>query len=298
LFLGTPNGKNQFYDIAQQARQAEADGDPEWFYREYKASETGLLDASYLAEARRVMSEDEYAQEFECSFEASVQGAVYAREIIRAREQGRITGVPYDPLMPVDTDWDLGIGDETAIWFSQSSPSGEVRLIDYYHASGQGLAHFAQVLKSKDYFYGTHTAPHDIEVRELGSGHTRLEMARQLGIHFAVCRRLPKLEDGIQAVRALLPRCWFDRDRAKDGIEALQHYRWDYNVKLHEFKPVPLHDWASHGADAFRTLAVRHSTPKPTRLQANRPMADPEPDERRGVFGRRGPQRSMRRGGY
>jgi len=120
LFLGTPNGKNQFYDIAQYAKTEEAKGNADWFYREYKASDTGLLDAGYLASARAVMTADEYAQEFECSFEASVKGAIYAKEIEQARAAGRITSVPYDPALPVDTDWDLGIGDAMAIWFSQT----------------------------------------------------------------------------------------------------------------------------------------------------------------------------------
>jgi phage terminase large subunit len=139
LFLGTPNGKNQFYDIAQHAKAEEAKGNPDWFYREYKASDTGLLDAGYLASARAVMTADEYAQEFECSFEASVKGAIYAKELERLRTDGRITTVPYDPLLPVDTDWDLGIGDAMSIWFSQRTRSGELRLIDYHETSGRRL---------------------------------------------------------------------------------------------------------------------------------------------------------------
>ncbi len=296
LFIGTPNGKNQFYDVAQRARQ-----DDGWFFAEYKASETGILPMAELEAARSAMSADQYAQEFECSFEASVQGAVFAREIMAAREAGRVTQVPYDPLMPVDTAWDLGVGDATAIWFSQSSPSGEVRLIDYYEATGEGLAHYAQVLKAKGYFYGSHVAPHDIEVRELGTGHSRLEMARQLGISFIVAPRL-SLEDGISAARALLPRCWFDATRAGVGLEMLQHYRWDYNQRIHEFKPVPVHDFASHGADAFRTLAVRHITPR-TRVSKALNQFDVDISERQDRALVRsvrvvGGQRYARRGGY
>lgn len=257
LFIGTPNGKNQFYDIVQQAK-----ADPAWFFAEYRASQTGLIAASELASARQSMTADEYAQEFECSFEASVKGAVYAREIIQAREAGRITRVPYDPALPVDTDWDLGVGDATAIWFSQTLYSGEVRLIDYYENSGLGLAHYRQVLNEKAYTYGTHWAPHDIQVREMTSGHSRLDAARQLGIQFQVSPKVESLEDGIHAARMLLPRCWFDADKAKRGIECLQHYRWDFNTRINEFKHLPVHDWSSHGADAFRGLAYRHYTPK------------------------------------
>ena len=256
LFLGTPSGKNQFYDVIQTARTSD-----DWIFAEYKASETGLIAPDELASARASMSQDEYDQEYECSFEASVKGAVFARELISARQDGRITTVPYDPQLPVDTAWDLGVGDATAIWFSQSSPGGEVRLIDYYEASGEGLAHYVKVLRDRPYVYGQHVGPHDIEVRELGTGHSRIEMARSLGLNFIVCPKL-SLEDGIAAVRALLPRCWFDHVKAQPGVEALQHYRWDYNTRIHEFKSMPVHDWASHGADAFRTLAVRHWTPR------------------------------------
>lgn len=257
LFIGTPNGKNQFYEIIQTAKR-----EPEWFFAEYKASQTQLLKAADLEAAARVMTIDEYAQEFECSFEASVKGAIYAREIIAARESGRITRVPYDPALPVDTDWDLGIGDSTAIWFSQTLYSGEVRLIDYYEASGVGLHHYLNILNQRPYSYGTHWAPHDIQVRELTTGHSRLEMARQLGLSFRVSPKIESLEDGVHAARMLLPRCWFDAEKCGKGIETLQHYRWDYNTRIKEFTPRPVHDWASHGADAFRGLAFRHYTPK------------------------------------
>lgn len=267
FFIGTPNGKNQFYDIVEKAKS-----DPHWFCAIYRASETGILSAEELENARQTMTADEYAQEYECSFEASVKGAVYARELQAIREQGRITRIPYDPALPVDTDWDLGVGDSTAIWFSQSLSTGEVRLIDYYEASGVGLSHYLSLLNDKTqkrgYAYGTHWAPHDIEVKELGSGHSRKETAYSLGLNFQVVPKL-SLEDGIHAARMLLPRCWFD-EQTRYGVEALQSYRWDYNTRIHEFKPLPVHDWASHGADAFRGLAVRHLTPTQKRPHAER----------------------------
>src|SRR3990167_1385253 len=169
LFLGTPNGKNQFYEIAQHAKAREAAGDPEWFFREYKASETGLLDSAYLAQARSLMTPDEYAQEFEGSFDAAVKGAIYSKELEAARTGNRIGTVPYDPVLPVVTAWDLGVGDYTGIWFVQAIRGGEVRVIDYYEASGEGLPHYAAVLQAKGYVYGTHWAPHDIQVREFSS---------------------------------------------------------------------------------------------------------------------------------
>lgn len=293
LFVGTPNGKNQFYDAVQQAKT-----EPDWFCAEYRASKTGILSQDELRQARAVMTQDEYNQEYECSFEASVKGAIYAREIQQAREQGRITRVAYEPGLLVDTWWDLGVGDATAIWFTQPHQS-ETRVIDYYEASGVGMQHYAGVLASKPYAYGQHIAPHDIAVKELGSGRSRLETARELGIHFQVAPRA-SLEDGINAVRMLLPKCWFDAERCAKGIETLQHYRWDYNARINEFKPVPLHDWASHGADAFRTGAMKQYVPrlKATDEQAalRRAQRDYDPMDRQVVgFGGR---RMGMRGGY
>lgn len=277
LFLGTPNGKNQFYDIAQHAKAEEATGNPDWFFREFKASQTGLLDAGYLASAKSIMTPDEYAQEFECSFEASVKGSIYARELDQAREDRRITTVPYDALLRVDTDWDLGVGDATAIWFSQTDRSGTVRIIDYHEASGEGLPYYVNVLNAKRYVYGTHWAPHDIAVRELGSGKSRLEIAALLGLRFETTPRIHgsqgiELEEGIAAARMFLSRCWFDEAKCRPGLESLANYRRDYNQRLNEFKATPVHDKHSHAADAFRGLAVRHQTPREKRHDTIRHM--------------------------
>lgn len=274
LFLGTPNGKNQFFEIAQHAKRQEAAGDPEWFYREYKASQTGLLDTVYLEQARQMMTSDEYAQEFECSFEAAVKGAIFARELEQARADGRITRVPYEPSLPVDTTWDLGFGgkgDSTSIWFTQSLRTHEIRVIDYHEAQGEGLPYYAQMLQSKRYAYGQHWAPHDIIVKE-STGKTRIETAAALGISFQIVPNVG-IEDGIHAARMIFPKCWFDGDKCAKGIEALQHYRRDYNEKLNEFKAMPVHDWASHGADAFRYLGVRHQPPDPVQLFMDEPRA-------------------------
>jgi hypothetical protein len=196
--------------------------------------------------------------------------------------------VPYESALPVDTAWDLGVGDATAIWFFQRLYTGEVRVIDYYESSGVGLQHYGAVLKAKPYAYGLHWAPHDIEVRELTSGQSRREIAANFGIHFSI---VPKahLEEGIHAARIVLPKCWFDAEKTEQGLEALQHYRWDYNTRIEEFKHLPVHDWASHGADAFRYLALSLHTPrKPLARESNRDV-DPM-DRPRGVarFGRRG----------
>lgn len=266
MFCGTPNGRNQFYEIAQHAKQEQARGNADWFYAEHKASQTGLLDPAYLASARAVMTDDEYEQEFECSFTAAVKGAIFSKELAAAQAEQRIGRVPYEPLLPVDTTWDLGFGgkgDATAIWFTQSLRNHEIRVIDYYEAQGEGLPHYAGVLQSKRYVYGQHWAPHDIIVKE-STGKTRIETASSLGITFQIVPNVG-VEDGIHAARMILGRCWFDAEKCAKGIDALQHYRRDYNHQLNEFKATPVHDWASHGADGFRYLAVRHQTPDPVR---------------------------------
>ena len=196
-----------------------------------------------------------------------------------ARQSGRITSVPYDPALPVETTWDLGVGDAMAIWFSQSTRGGEVRLIDYLEGSGEGFPYYIKALAEKGYLYGKHWAPHDINVREMGTGRSRLEVAAGQGIKFDVTPRMQdsvsgEVEEGIHAARMLFPRCWFDATRCKAGLEALMHYRRDYNERLNEFKATPVHDWSSHGADAFRYLAVNQKTPvdRKRAKMANMPM--------------------------
>jgi hypothetical protein len=236
----------------------------------FKASQTGIISPEELADARAAMTEEQYLQEYECSFEAAVRGSIYGAELEAARQEGRLGLVPVDPVLPVHTTWDLGMGDSTAIWFSQHTKSGEIRVVDYYEASGEGLPHYVSVLQQKGYAYGEHWAPHDIQVRELSSGRSRWEVAQSLGITFKIVPRVAQrlgneLEEGIHAARMLLPKCWFDQKRVAIGLDALQHYRRDYNARLGEFKATPIHDWSSHAADAFRYLAVWASKPKPTR---------------------------------
>lgn len=248
-FIGTPNGKNAFWDIRDYA--ARTDG---WFLAEHKASDTGIIPPAELTAAREQMSADEYAQEFECSFEASVRGAVWANEMTWLRENGRLTSVPWEPSIPVHTAWDLGMSDSTAIWFVQMV-NGEARVIDYYEASGEALGHYVNVLSGKPYTYGRHVVPHDAEVRELGTGKSRLEIMRGLGIQPRVCPNL-KLQDGLEAGRLFLKRAWFDAEKCRQGLECLQNYRREENTKTGELKSEPVHDWASHGADAWRYAAI------------------------------------------
>jgi hypothetical protein len=246
IFIGTPKGRNHFQTIWEQATSKP----DEWFSLMLRASTSGLVDAQELADARAAMSEDQYNQEFECSFDAAVVGSYYGKLIERAEQDGRIGNVAWEPGVPVNTWWDLGIDDSTAIWFAQLI-GREIRLIDYYENSGVGLEHYARVLKDREYVYGQHVLPHDVEVRELSTGKSRWAFLAGLGIKGKVCRQ-HDVEDGINQVRAILPRCWFDRTRCARGIEALRQYRREWSDKLKSFANRPLHDWTSHGADAFR----------------------------------------------
>lgn len=263
-FIGTPKGRNGFYDLHKAA-----EADPEnWFTMTLRASESGLIAPDELADLRRGMSADQFAQEFECDFDAAILGAYFGKEIAAAEREGRICDVPYEPELPVHTAWDLGIGDSTAIWFFQVGYN-EVRVIDHYENHGQALPHYASVLASKPYRYGDDYVPHDARVRELGTGRTRVETLVALG-------RKPKLVpdhkigDGIEAARMTLPSCWFDAVKCRAGVDALRQYQKDYDEKKRDFRDVPRHDWTSHTADAFRylsmawrALAVRPGPPPP-----------------------------------
>jgi hypothetical protein len=249
IFLGTPKGHNAFYE-----KYEEAVANDDWLAAVYRASETGILDQEELDAAKVMMSSDQYAQEFECSWNANVPGAVYGKELEEAQADGRITNVPYNPASKVDTWWDLGVGDSTAIFFTQNIGRA-VHVIDYYEARGEGLPHYCKVLSSKNYLYGEHNAPHDIEVRELGTGKSRREIAWDLGLNFRVVPKLP-IEDGIHAAQMLIPRLYFDREKCKYGLECLRQYHRAYNERTRSFRATPVHDYSSHAADAFRYLAV------------------------------------------
>ena len=248
--IGTPKGKNEFWEIFDAAQH-----DQSWYCAVHKASETQLLPQEELDAALKTMGEDRYEQEFECSFEAAIAGAYYGTEMKEATNTGRICNVPYDRAVGVITSWDLGIGDSTSIWFAQYVGQ-EVRLIDYYENSGVGLDHYARVLQEKGYVYESHILPHDVQVKELSTGHSRLETLDNLGVRPVEIAPKLNLDDGIQAVRSMLDRCWFDETRCNRGIEALRQYQRDFDEKGRTWRGRPRHDWTSHGADAMRYLAV------------------------------------------
>lgn len=254
-FLGTPAGHNHFFDVLEQAKEQVGEGSNDWYFKVCKASETGIVKATELEAARAQMTPEQYEQEYECSFSAAIIGAYYGNLLSQADDDGRVGRVPYDPAYPVHTAWDLGINDSTAIWFAQTFRGGSVHIIDYYENSGVGLDHYAEILRQKDYHYGDHLAPHDIEVREIGSGRSRLETALSLGIRFRVIPKM-KVADGINAARMIIPKCYFDRDKCSGGLEMLRQYRQEWDERRKVFRDHPRHDYTSHAADAFRYLAI------------------------------------------
>ncbi len=271
VFGGTIKGKDHLYRMHEATK-----GDPAWFtlwqdVDHSLATEEGITvqlleqamsdDRAQIAQG--LMTQDEYDQEWFLSPEAAIKGAIYGKELMSARTEGRFTRVPYEPTLPVHTYWDLGM--HMAIWFAQPLRTGEIRVIDYYESGdSSSLPECAKVLQAKPYTYGRHVAPHDIVVTELATGRTRQESAAALGIHFEVAPKID-VEDGLHAAKLLFPRCWFDEQKCQAGLEALRAYRRDFNTRLNEFKQEPLHNWASHGADAFRYMAVSLETPKDKR---------------------------------
>lgn len=250
-FAGTPRGKNEFYNLRNRGLK----GDADWATWILKASETGLLSQADLKDARDSMDEATYAREYECDFDASIEGAYYAKEMAKAEADKRICRLPIEPTIKVDTWWDLGIDDATAIWFVQDVGS-ERRIVDYLEVSGEGLPAIAKRLDAKDYRYGRHILPHDANARELGTGRSRIETLQALGIRNTEIVPAQEVVDGINATRLMIPKCWFDADRCERGIEALKQYRREWDGKRQVWRERPLHDWASHAADAFRYGAL------------------------------------------
>ena len=225
-----------------------------------RASESGVLSQAELESSAQGMSEDQYAQEFECSFEAAIAGAYYGSEMARCDREGRITAVPYDPLFKVSTAWDLGSTDDTSIWFYQVV-AGEVRVIDFYTTHGKPPEHYAMHVLGKGYKYAKHHLPHDAKAKTFASGGR--SSIEQLAEWFGwdAMRLVPMLDvqDGIQAARLMFPRVWIDADKCSDGIEALRQYQREWDDRTQSFKRTPRHDWASHPADAWRYMAVSWS---------------------------------------
>lgn len=284
IFIYTARGRNHGYDILQHAKKSDR-----WFGEILTVEDTSKLllnekhepildkDKNFtmvpvisqdaIDEDRSAgMAEEIILQEYWCSFDAPLTGAYYGDQMRAALEENRITKVDWEERLPVNTWWDLGIGDHNSIWFVQELGK-EVRLIDYVEGTGKSLEEWIKVCKEKPYIYGTHLGPHDLAIREYTTGKSRWQAALDLGFRFEI---VPKgsLEDGINEVRRELRHCYFDEVKCQLGIEALRQYRQEFDAKLNMYREKPVHDWSSHGSDAFRTgvmgrrNVMEHSGPK------------------------------------
>lgn len=258
LFIYTARGRNHGHALYEVAKS-----NPSWFAELLTVDDTRAIGPEVIAEERASgMSEDMIQQEYYCSFEAAIPGSYYGHLINAAEREGRIGDFPHDPRRLVHTCWDLGWSDDTAIWFYQVYPDG-LRWIDYYAAHGQPVEHYAEALHARPYRYGDHWVPHDAKPKTLASGgRSIVEQAFACGLNMRLTPNLG-VQDGIQAVRLMLPRCWFDAEKCKDGIEALRQYHREWDQDRRAFKDSPAHDWSSHAADAFRYGAVAYRAVRP-----------------------------------
>ena len=288
-FLSTPRGKNHLWELYNIAQQS-----PDWFCYKLSLDDTQHIPLAEIEKERAegIMSEDLIQQEYYTSFTLGVEGSYYSKYLAKMRLEGKIGVVPWENGIQVHSVWDLGFRDSTSIIMFQICGQ-TVRIIDTYENNKHGLEHYVDVLKAKPYSWGKHFAPHDISVTEWGSGISRLEKARQLGLKFEY--RLDKqsrarsvladlsIMDGIEGVRSLFSKVWIDEEKCAGLIKALENYRQEYDIKLKVYNNRPLHNWASHYADAMRYLAL--SLPK-TREGVSREELDNQ--YARAVYGTEG----------
>lgn len=260
-FIYTARGKNHGYSLYNMAKKSD-----DWFCELLTVNDTKRDDGTPVigpeiiqTERDEGMSEEKIQQEYFCSFDAQIPGAIYATQLATARDDNRIGPIPVETSMKVHTAWDLGISDAMSIWFFQVVGK-EIRLLHYYENNNQGMEHYIQYLQefaSKHQInYDQHLAPHDIEVRELSTGKTRKATAAKMGIKFRTVQRPRTKSEGHDAVRRIFSRLWIDDIRAEHGLNCLSSYQYEWDDKKGIFKTQPLHDWASHGADAMQTLAL------------------------------------------
>jgi hypothetical protein len=255
VFIGTPKGHNQFWEIYNNASK-----DSSWYCKTLRASQTGLIPQEELDDARKMQTQDQYLAEWECDFESAIIGAYYGKELRQLTDQGRITEIEADPLFPLFSSWDLGYSDDTTIWTWQVV-HGEVRFLDYHSSNGQSIPFYTGYIAQQEQKFGikykTHYLPHDARAKTLASGGKSIIEQLSVKIKLECLKIVPNLslQDGIQATRMMLLRSWFD-PRCEDGIECLRQYERSYNEDKKVFSDKPLHNWASHGADAARMAAI------------------------------------------
>ncbi len=255
MFVSTPRGRNHLFELYQIAQNS-----PDWFCSKLSVEDTAHISIHDINKeiADGLISQDLAYQEYYTSFEVGIEGSYYTKYIDKMKVKGQIGMVPWESAFKVHTAWDLGVRDSTCIIFFQVIGQ-TVRLIDCYENSKQGLEYYVKVIESKPYSYGKHMAPHDIRVQEFGSGITRIEKARQLGIKFTIADDV-SIVDGIEAVRSAFSKIWIDEKNCAPLIKALENYRQEFDVKKKVYKSHPLHNWASHYADCMRYLCI--SLPK------------------------------------
>lgn len=274
VFIGTFKGKNHFYKIWRRSQGLDlAEGEnPEYFRQNWyscigRASETGILSADELVLQKMEQDEEEYQQEFECNPNAAVKGTYYSKLLAQLEDHINSRRAEWDPELPVSVFSDLGVSDSTALWFTQARPDGHA-IIDYEEESGKGLEYYYDLLHNKPYAYDRIHVPHDARARTLQTGRSTLQLfvahdeekpfrrftKTDSGNFIAVVPKLD-VQDGINAVRAILPKCWFS-PKAEEGVECLRAYKRTWNEDKQVFADDPYHDWASNGSDAFRYFAL------------------------------------------
>jgi hypothetical protein len=262
IFIFTPRGENHAHQMIQQAAS-----NPKWFSEILTVDDTfrTLEDGSQIPivskedieeDRKNGMDESTIQQEYYGSFKASLSGSYYGDYIEKAEKDQRITNVPHEPLLPVFTAWDLGINDQTVITLFQVSPAGEIRIIDLIYASGEGFAYYLRQLRDRPYNYATNFFPWDMAIREGSTGLSRLDTIRSMGLRNCQIVNKSSIEDGIEAVRNIIPKCYFDKTKCAQLIKALKSYHKEYDETKQTFKSAPVHDWASDFADSFRYLAM------------------------------------------
>jgi phage terminase large subunit len=271
--IGTPKGNGRL-----AAAYDEAGRDPKASRYLLPYQKTNVLDADQISRLRANLDEEEFAQELECSFTAPNSGSYYGKWLDKALSEERITRVLWDPKLPVHTCWDLGMDDSTAIWWFQRSPGGEWRWLEYHEDSGPGLDTYAKIVNSKDYVYGKHFLPHDIEVRELtNGGKSRRVFLQGLGVKPVVVVPAANPTDRVHAVRQALPRSWFDARGCAVGLKQLRAYKRQWNEHMGVWRAEPVHDGASHGADACGTGVQGSADPDNQKPMVFRPFVPSMP---------------------